>query len=220
MKVRLQGIGSGLRSIDAVAQSVQSEHPDLAPVAAPDGSVTIFVSDIEDSTGWNERLGDARWLDVLREHNEVMRRHIAAHAGHAVKTIGDAFMVVFADPLAALRCAVDVQREFQAREQGTGNKEQGGSGSPHVPGSLFPAPIEVRIGLHTGEALWDQDDFYGTNMTLAFRIAAEGGGGQILVSSLLKERTQSSGGFKFGDGREVELKGLSGRHRVYEVSWG
>jgi len=65
----------------------------------------------------------------------------------------------------------------------------------------------------------DQDDFYGTNVTLAFRIAAEGAGGQILVSSLLKELTESSGGFKFDDGREVELKGLSGRHRVYEVQF-
>jgi serine/threonine protein kinase/class 3 adenylate cyclase len=200
MKVRLQGIGSaGGRSIDAVAESVQSEHPDLAPLAAPDGSVTIFVSDIEDSTALNERLGDERWLEVLREHNAIMRKHIAAHRGHEVKTIGDAFMVVFADPVEALQCAVDIQSDFAGWDK-----------DPR---------IKVRVGLHAGEAVRDSDDFYGTNVTLAFRIAALGAGGQVLVSSVLKELTQSTGAFDFDNGREVELKGLSGKHPVYEVRW-
>ncbi len=42
---------------------------------------------------------------------------------------------------------------------------------------------------------------------------------QILVSSLLKALVESSGEFGFGDGHDVELKGLSGSHRVFDVKW-
>jgi len=95
-KVRLQGVGSGQgRSIDAVLASVQSAHPDLAPMAAPDGTVTILFSDIEDSTLLTERLGDQAWLELLRKHNALIRKELRAYDGFEVKTIGDAFMVTF-----------------------------------------------------------------------------------------------------------------------------
>ena len=77
----------------------------------------------------------------------------------------------------------------------------------------------MRIGLHTGEALKEADDFYGKNVILAARIAGQAQGGEILVSSLLKELTESAGEFAFGDGRKVELKGLKGKHSVFEVVW-
>ncbi len=51
------------------------------------------------------------------------------------------------------------------------------------------------------------------------RIAGEAQGGEILVSSVLKELTESASDIEFGEGREVELKGLAGRHRVFQVAW-
>ena len=80
-------------------------------------------------------------------------------------------------------------------------------------------PILVRIGLHTGEVIKEGDDFFGKHVNLAARIAGQATGGEILVSSLLKELTASGGDIEFGEGREVELKGLSGGHRVFLVSW-
>ena len=56
-------------------------------------------------------------------------------------------------------------------------------------------------------------------MILAARIASQALGGQILVSSLLKALVESSGEFEFGDGRDVELKGLSGSHHMFDVNW-
>ncbi len=50
-------------------------------------------------------------------------------------------------------------------------------------------------------------------------ITGQAHGGEILVSSLLKELTESAGDIAFGAGREVELKGLSGQHHVFEVAW-
>ena len=80
-------------------------------------------------------------------------------------------------------------------------------------------PIRIRIGLHTGEAIKEGDDFFGKHVNLAARVAGQAQGGEILVSSLLKELTESAGEFAFGDGRAVGLKGISGKHRLFEVQW-
>jgi class 3 adenylate cyclase len=73
--------------------------------------------------------------------------------------------------------------------------------------------------MHTGEAIRSADDFLGGAVILAARITREASGGEILVSSVLKELCDLSGEFDFGDGREVALKGLSNTRRVYPVVW-
>ena len=80
------------------------------------------------------------------------------------------------------------------------------------------SPSGFRIGLHTGEAIKEGEDFFGKSVVLAARIASEALGGQVLVSSLLKALVESSGEFEFGEGREVELKGLAGEHLLQQVS--
>ena len=77
----------------------------------------------------------------------------------------------------------------------------------------------MRIGLHTGKFVQEMEDFFGKNVILASRIADQAQGGEILVSSLLKELTESAGDIQFGDEQEVELKGLAGLVRVYNVDW-
>jgi class 3 adenylate cyclase len=47
--------------------------PDLSATSAPDGTVTTAFTDIEDSTRLNDLLGDKRWLEVLRAHNDVIQ---------------------------------------------------------------------------------------------------------------------------------------------------
>ena len=68
-------------SIDFLIDEVASERPDIAAHAAADGQVTILFSDIEDSTLITERLGDARWLQVLRAHNSLFRELVPTTAG-------------------------------------------------------------------------------------------------------------------------------------------
>jgi class 3 adenylate cyclase len=209
LKLRAQGIDpmAPQTSIDAVASAVYVDKPDLPPAAvAPDGTVTILFSDIEGSTAMTERLGDQRWLGLLREHNVIVREQVAAHGGFEVKSEGDGFMLAFGSARKALECAADVQRAFAKRND------------------TAEEPIRVRIGLHTGEAIKEADpdgqaDFYGKNVILAARIAGQAQGGEILVSSLLKELTESAGDVEFGKGREVELKGLLGTHQVHQIQW-
>jgi class 3 adenylate cyclase len=209
-----QGIStiSGIyTSIDAVAQTVQSERPQISVHPAPDGTVTIMFSDIEDSTVLTERLGDGAWQELLRKHNALIREQLSAHGGYEVKTMGDGFMVAFQSAKKRLDCAIAIQRAIDARNAG-------GAGGLD-PRPLTPDPLLVRIGLHTGEAIKEADDFYGHHVNLAARIAGQAQGGEILVSSLLRDLTNSAGEFAFDDGRSVELKGLSNAQRVYEVRW-
>jgi predicted ATPase/class 3 adenylate cyclase len=203
-KLAAQGVDAAkvLASIDLVAASVDLERPDLAPHAAPDGTVTILFSDIEGSTAANERLGDRRWLEVLHTHNRIVREQVAAHGGFEVKSQGDGFMVALPSARRALQCALGIQRGL--RDHAETQPEEA---------------TKVRIGLHTGEAIREGDDFFGTHVAFAARIAGAAQGGEILVSSLLKELTDAAGDISFDDGREVPLKGLSGKRRIYAVLW-
>lgn len=191
-------------SIDEMVSELEHERPDMRAHAAPDGTVAILFSDIEDSTILTERLGDEQWLQVLREHNAIFREQVARHDGYEVKSQGDGFMLAFPDPCEALECAIDVQRAFAERERD-------GDGET----------LRVRIGLHTGEVISEEGDYFGKNVILAARIAAQAVGGEILVSEELREAASSGegDGLRFDGGRELELKGLAGSHRVFRAEW-
>ncbi len=190
----------GPTSVDEVASTVGSERPSLGQAAAPDGTVTMLFSDIEGSTVLNERLGDVRWLDLLRVHHALVRDEVQRHGGYEVKAQGDGFMIAFPSARRAVECARAIQ---SAIESELGEHPDG--------------PIRLRIGLHTGEAMREEADFYGRNVALAARIADQARGGEVLASSVVKQLTESAGDIHFEDERDVELAGLSGRHTVYRV---
>ena len=78
------------------------------------------------------------------------------------------------------------------------------------------------MGLHTGEAVKDSDDFHERFAVLASRITDQAAGGQILVSSLLKQRTEGADpdwSGRFEQDAHSELKWLDGTHQVYQVVW-
>src|SRR5581483_1522424 len=203
-KLAAQGVDSTevMASVHIVSAAVKDERPDLAPLTSPEGTVTLLFSDIEGSTAANARLGDQRWMAILRAHNQIVRDEVVRHGGFEMKSQGDGFMVAFSSARRGLASAVAIQRALQAHAMA--HPEEA---------------VRVRMGLHTGEALKDADDFFGTHVALAARIAASARGGEILVSSLLKELTESSGDLVFGPGRDVDLKGFSGFRRVYSLRW-
>jgi eukaryotic-like serine/threonine-protein kinase len=187
-------------SVHEMAARVGSERPSLRPAAAPDGTVTILFSDIEASTQLNERLGDVQWLELLRAHHAIVREQVQEHGGFEVKAQGDGFMIAFPSARRAVQCARAIQRAIDSQL----------GGHAHT-------PIRLRIGLHTGEAMREEADFYGKNIVLAARITDQARGGEILASSVVKQLTESAGDLRFEDEREVALEGLSGTYTVYRV---
>jgi class 3 adenylate cyclase len=195
-----------LRStIEAILPSALADAPSLARHSDERGTVTILFTDIQGSTALAQRLGDEAYHGLLREHNRILREQVARHGGHEVKHTGDGFMVAFASASRALSCAVDIQRAFAARNAAQAEPVE--------------APINVRVGLNTGESIEEAGDYFGTAVTLAARIANRARGGQILVSDLLRNLAGSLAGVEFRDAGRKQLKGIPGRQRVYEVVW-
>lgn len=185
--------------LGAVTASVALDPPDLSPAAAPNGTVTIVFTDVEGSTELAQRLGDRRWMEVLRSHNGAVRSHIARNRGYEVKNQGDGFMLAFSSAREALRCAIGVQTTFDRED--------------------VEVPLRVRVGVHTGEAVRERDDFFGHAVNLAARVAAAARGAEILVSPIVRQLSQDSGEFTFDGPVETTLKGVSGTQQLYSVRW-
>ncbi|MGH2954212.1 MAG: adenylate/guanylate cyclase domain-containing protein [Solirubrobacterales bacterium] len=188
-------------AIYRVLSWVEDERPDVRRATAPDGTVTILFTDIEGSTAINERLGDRRWIEVLRAHNSIVRDCVREHRGYEVKAQGDGFMIAYPSARRALECAVEMQRKLASGDGALGE------------------PLRVRIGLHTGEAIREGDDFYGRSVTLAARLGDEAAGGEILASSIVRDLVGSAGEIPFEDAGALQLKGIRGRQRAYRVRW-
>ena len=162
----------------------------------------MLFADVEGSTALLERLGQERWLRGLAAYEELLRASVAKHGGTLVKALGDGHLLAFPGARAALRCAIDVQRALPIE------------GAPD---------LRVRMGLHTGEPAVREDDLHGRTVVKAARIADLARGGEILVSSVVRELAEADEDLGeelwFEPGREHELRGLRGRHMVMAAGW-
>jgi class 3 adenylate cyclase len=203
-RVRDQGVGGMLMSsLEELTRWSSEDRAGIARIAAPDGTITIFFSDIEDSTPLNEKLGDAAWVRLLGAHDRLVRGCVERHAGHVVKTQGDGFMIVFSSPDEAVRAAIGIQSGLS-----DGHSRQ-----------LRRAGVRIRIGVHAGRAVTRDGDYFGRNVAMTARIAAHASGGEILVSDEVRTALDEDQ-FALEPRGEVELKGLADRHALWAVNWG
>jgi class 3 adenylate cyclase len=165
-------------------------------VTGPAGVVTFLFTDLVGSTALIDRLGDDAADDARRGHFELLRRAVTEAGGQEVKNLGDGLMVSFVSPVAALSCAVAMQRAVA------------GSG------------LELRVGLHAGEPALDDGDYFGTPVVVAKRLCDLARGGQIVASELLAGFVGTRGGFRFRPLGKLPLKGLSEPVAAVEVDLG
>ena len=79
--------------------------------------------------------------------------------------------------------------------------------------------LHVRIGLHVGEPVRDEADYFGTTVVIARRLCDSARGGQVRASGLVRELVGSRGGFTFFNLGPLTLKGISHPLAAYEVIW-
>lgn len=200
VRVRNQGVSGFLfSSADDLTRWVLEDRPGIVKMAGPDGSVTIFFSDIENSTATNERIGDRDWVSLLAKHDGIVRAQVDRQRGHIVKSQGDGFMIVFRDADSAVAAAIAIQQIIGA---GRGRR-------------FTRNPIRVRIGIHTGTVIAKDGDYFGRNVAMAARVAAQADGGEILVSEDTRARLTEDVDLTALD--DVELKGLDGDHTLWRV---
>jgi class 3 adenylate cyclase len=201
-KITLQGLSGSDpgTSIDVVAAAAASDRYDVSDRASSNGRVTVAFSDIEGYTALTERVGDARSQQILHDHNDIVRGALRTRRGTEVKSQGDGFMVVFDRPEAAALWAGDVHLAMAAHDFGT-----------DVTG------LAVRIGMHEGSVISEEDDFYGRTVIMAARVAAQAPGGDTLITDHLRRLLDASVG-TFGPPVDVELKGMRGTHTLIPLT--
>src|SRR3990172_8322344 len=115
------------------------------------GLVIILFTDIEGSTALTQRLGDEQARQLLRTHEDIVRRQLRSAGGTEIKTMGDGFMLSFPSASRALECAIALQRAFAALNAGVGAPlgDGGGAGGAAPRGGVAAeTPIRIRIGLN------------------------------------------------------------------------
>jgi class 3 adenylate cyclase len=144
---------------------------------------TILMSDVVDSTATLARVGDARWRQMLAEHNRLVRNRFERSGAHEVNTTGDGFIATFPSALAALRCASSIVSGVQS------------------------LGMQVRIGVHTGEVEIVPNDLRGAAVHATARIMSAAGPSEVLTSNITRTLVEGSG-LTFEDRGSHALKGF------------
>ncbi|HEV8490207.1 MAG TPA: adenylate/guanylate cyclase domain-containing protein [Candidatus Limnocylindrales bacterium] len=166
----------------------------------PTGTVTFLFTDIEGSTRLVQDLG-TRYPAVLAEHRRLIDSAIAEHGGRVFGTEGDAVFAAFDDAPSAIEAAAGAQRALQ--------------------GHAWPdaAPLRVRMGVHTGEAVLSGGDYVGLALHQVARIAAAAHGGQVIVSAASRALAAQARlpGVELRDLGEHRLKDLAHAERLFQL---
>jgi adenylate cyclase len=150
--------------------------------------VAIAFADLAGYTRLTEEAGEEEALDVVERFVESVVETLPDEA-RVVKTIGDEVMVVGSDPATLVDWAVGFQ-ELNAGQR--------------------PAP---RIGVHVGDTLYRDGDYYGRAVNLASRVGARAAGGEVLVTEAVVDAAGDH--LAFEPIGEVKLKGFSEATELY-----
>ena len=202
-------------AVTAAEISSLQEFRDLfgSEVLAPGAEFAIqnmvfLFSDLVDSTAMYEAIGDATAFSLVRQHFDVLKEVYEMHNGALVKTIGDAIMAVFREPVDAVRAAIRMHEVIG----GVRNEASG-----HV--------LALKIGVHAGPCIAMEAngliDYFGGTVNMAARVQGKATGGELVLSdsvlenhavrALLKTKNYPS------KSEQWTLKGLDGEHELLHL---
>ncbi|MEY2461723.1 MAG: adenylate cyclase [Acidimicrobiaceae bacterium] len=161
--------------------------------------VAVMFTDLVGSTGLAESLGDLTWHEILASHRQLVRQCLTEHHGTEVGTQGDGFLVRFETPDAAIACAIALHRSMS---------------DTRTAGSFVP---ELRIGIHAGEAVADDNDLVGRVINLAARVTDAAEPGEILITEPVADHL--SPGVGLVDRGLKPLKGFAQPRHLLAVVW-
>ena len=189
-KSHFVGEGENLDRVVATIQEFLTGRP--APIPSQRRLLTILFLDVVGSTERAVEFGDARWRDVLTALFDEIEKELLAFEGQEVDRAGDGLLAIFDGPSRAIRCAQEAGR----RASGLG--------------------LELRGGIHTGEAEVDGSRVRGVAVHAAARICGIAQPGEILVSSTVRDLAAGAG-FAFADRGVHELRGVPEARQLYAV---
>lgn len=189
-KSHFVGEGENLDRVVATIQEFLTGRPATRP--SHRRLLTILFLDVAGSTERAVELGDARWRDLLTSLFDEIEKELVAFEGREVDRAGDGLLAVFEGPSRAIRCAQAVATRAAA------------------------LGLEVRGGIHTGEAEVDGSRVRGIAVHVAARVCALAAPSELLVSSTVRDLTAGAG-FSFDDRGVHELKGVPETRQLFAV---
>ena len=163
--------------------------------------VTFLLTDIVGSTALTSKLGNSGAQRIVRAHNTIVCTAIKDYKGTEVKHTGDGMLTTFPDPAAAARAAIEIQQavaEFVADNP--------------------DAPLELRIGLHAGNAGFEDGEYFGEPLLALGGICDAAEDGQIYCSGAIQAKCPSPA-FTLDDIGEQSVKRVEGPINLFRLSW-
>lgn len=167
-----------------------------AAEASPDANrvlATVMFTDIVASTERAVAVGDRAWRELVDRHHAAVRRELSRFRGREVDTAGDGFFAAFDGPARAIRCAVAIRD------------------------AVSDLGLDVRIGIHAGECERVGSGLRGLAVNIGARVAGVASGGQVLVTTTVRDLVAGSG-IGFEDAGRHALKGLPVERQLYRVA--
>ena len=159
----------------------------------------ILAADVVGYSAMMQRAEEATYAEFERLKRDLIAPSLSRHDGRLIKTTGDGALAEFASPLAAVRCATEIQDHLAE-----------GSG-----------PFKLRIGLNLGDVIVGQDgDLYGDGINIAVRLEGIADPGGILMSEKVYSEVEGKLDVGFEDRGEQQLKNISKPVRAYAVRGG
>ncbi len=185
--------------LQELLQAREQADQELEKLRTP---MTILFSDIKGSTAYAEKKGDVEYMAMINRHHAILFPVIEREGGRIVKTIGDAILACFQEPVAAVKAAAGMQRGLVEDRKGRDETNQ----------------IHIRIGMHKGLGLIKDGDVFGDVVNAASRIQNQAEVEQILITDVLLDAAKSAG-FECVKMGRAELKGKDEPIDLYAVAW-
>src|SRR5262247_1661962 len=157
--------------------------------------LAIVFLDVSSYTPITEIMGDAEAARILERLSELVRETTIRFDGRIVDRVGDAFLLIFPEPRAALLCALEIESRTAAEPQ-------------------FPA---LRGAVHWGDAVYQEGGYVGGSLNIASRVATEAKPHQILVTAAVHGEVGGLSGVTVTPLGTRQLKGLADELELFEV---
>jgi adenylate cyclase len=160
----------------------------------------IMFTDMVGYTALGQR-NESLSITLVNEQRKLLRLVFKRHNGREIKTIGDAFLVEFPSALEAIRCAYEMAQSLHERN------------ASHIPEKQIP----IRIGIHLGDIIRDENDVYGDAVNVASRIEPLAEAGGICVSQQVYDQIRNKFEFPLSSLGKKELKNVELPIEVFKV---
>jgi len=191
----MEKMGVEQTALDALIQAARENFT----LDQREGMASVMFSDIVNSTALANAMGDALWVRTVRHHLAFVEKLVTDAGGQMIKSLGDGTMSTFSSARVALKVAQKIQRENAA---------------------LTREPsLQLRIGLHSGDLIQTKDDFFGSVVNKAARIANAASPGEIRVSEATSLMAGADPDLSQVDPIDTELRGFPGTHMLFRLDW-